>query len=240
MKYKSLFLLSVTLFCSACDTLLESDFDNVEGDLFGAVDLPGSPNGDRMIVTAPLVQTADFDQNNDRSLVIFRGTSTPIGGVVHGGVFFDPIDAGNSDNIFFSWTGELLHDSSGSDLPIVDISLRDLSSEDTPNLFSKLKILYGPQKLAIVNGSEESPIGLGVSGPHGALLRIEPSSRKYWVTVNGEGVSPGGTITTSGTIGGNVSIDPNNIGLSISFDSNIDAGISRYVVERMKISKRGP
>jgi hypothetical protein len=235
MILRCLFLFSIIALCSACTNLLNTEFENLPSILNGTVDLPGQPDGDRLIVTAALIQTANVSNNDDSYLVVHRAIS----GVVHGNVFFDPIDAGNSRFINFSWEGEIVHDSSGVDLPVVTANLKNLTDEDTPNLFSKLIIRLGPQKLSVVVDGEEAHFGLGVTGEHGALLRIEPATKRYWFTITGEGVSLGGSATIEGTLS-NTTVDPNNIGLALSFDGNIDAGQSRYVVPRLTISRRSP
>ena len=152
--------------CMACAPLLDADFDGLpEGTVFDeVVDLPGPPNGDRMIVTQTIQPTIDDPTGGgDRVLVVFRKPVASVPGI-HGEVYFDPIVANAADPIFFSWNGTISDTPfSNNDPAVVAVKPRDLTGAGQPNLFSKLIVRYGANKItvAIPPGDEDS-IGNGV------------------------------------------------------------------------------
>jgi len=226
--------------CTACTPLLDADFDGLaEGSLNDEiVALPGAPNGDRMIVKN-LAQVGDTTDSGDRALWIFRNVNTSVEGN-HSEVYFDPIDADGSESIYFTWNGTIAgFTSPGADESVVALKLRDLANVDQPNLFSKLIIRFGPQKItAAAPPGNEVSIGSGVTGSHAVILRIDPGPKTYSFFIGGEGVSPNGGFTHNGTLPSGTTIDPENIGLTITFADEIDASGSSYIVNNVVISQR--
>jgi len=113
---------------------------------------------------------------------------------------------------------------------------------DQPNLFSKLTIRFGPDMatVALGSGADEIAIGDGVTGGHTAILRIDPGTNRYGFSLVGDGVQPGGGFSHSGQLPANTTIDPDNIGITLSFDDEINFGASAYLVDDVVISKRDP
>ena len=228
--------------CCACTPLLDADFDALpEGSLDDeVVTLPGAPTGDRIIVTNN-VSIADTPGNGDQELWIFRNLALNQSGS-HSEVYFDPIAADGDESLYFTWNGTLVDSPTfGADAPVISAKLRDLVGPDQPNLFSQLNIRFGPEKItATVAGGNEVSIGNGVTGSHAVILRIDPGPGTYSFFIGGDGVSPGGGFTHNGTLSAETVIDPDNIGLTLTFADEINAGISTYVVNDVVISERDP
>ena len=121
------------------------------------------------------------------------------------------------------------------------VKLRDLAGPDQPNLFSKLIFRFGPGKITVTAPpGQEVSIGNGVGSSHGVILRIDPATKAYAFAISGAGVSPAGGFTHTGTLASNASIDPDNIGITLTFADEIDAAGSNYAVNNMTVSKRAP
>ncbi len=236
-----LFSLSVLVVATACAPLLEADFDGFAPGSFSdqTFDLPGAPTGDELLYLNAGFITQDGP--GDRSLSIFRDVlnNDP---VAHGEAYFDPIDAADGQPLFFSWSGTLNpNQASSSDPAVVAIKLKDKVNDNQVNLFSKLNIRFGEQKItAQVSGGNEVSIGNSVTGPHGVILRVDPNTLEYRFAITGEGVSPGGGFTHIGTLSSGTTIDPQNIGISITFADEIDAAGSFYTIDDVKISQIEP
>ncbi|MGF1611931.1 MAG: hypothetical protein ACFCUQ_21210 [Kiloniellales bacterium] len=224
--------------CAACTPLLDADFDSLpEGTLNDeVVSLPGAPDGDRMIIHNH-AQIADTTDSGDRTLLIFRNPFINETGN-HSEAYFDPIAASGGESLFFSWTGTIIHTpTAGSDSPVVALKLRDLVDGDQPNLFSKLTIRFGPGKItAALPAGDEVSIGNGVTGSHKVVLRIDPGPKTYAFFVGGDGVSPGSGFTHNGSLAPDTTIDPNNIGFTITFADEINAGATTYIVNNALVS----
>lgn len=228
--------------CGACAPLLDADFDSLPQDLLTdeTVDLPGPPEGDRMLVQKS-VSVGDPTGSGDHTLSIFRNALANQT-ANHSEAYFDPIAAPDAESIFFSWNGTVFDlPVSGGDAPVVALKLRDLTDSGQPNLFSKLIIRYGPEKITTtLPPADEVSIGNGVTGSHKVVLRIDPGPKTYSFFIGGEGVSPDDGFTHDGTLSPDVAVDPENIGLTITFADEINAGGSTYVINNMLISQREP
>jgi len=234
--------LLAALLAAACAPLLQADFDDMAAGTLpaGAVDLPGAPSGDRLIVANFAQVATPLGGAPDRRLYIHRNANTSVSGN-HGEVYFDPLDAGGDRPIFFTWRGEVAgFESPGTSAPLAAVKLRDLSGPDQPNLFSKLTFRYGPGRLSVETPGHfvETAIGFGVEGPHNVLLRIDPDGG-YVFDIRGAGVSPGAGVTHQGSLPAGVTVDPANIGITLTLDDALDAGGTVYVVDDMFVSDRG-
>ena len=232
----------ILLGCCACTPLLDADFDALpEASLLDeVVTLPGAPTGDRIIV-ANNVSIVDTPGAGDQELWIFRNVVLNQA-ASHSEVYFDPIAADGDESLYFTWNGTLVDTPiSGADAPVIAAKLRDLVGPNQPNLFSLLTIRYGPEKItATVSGGNEVSIGNGVTGSHAVILRIDPGPGTYSFFIGGDGVSPGDGFTHNGSLSPDTVIDPENIGLTLTFADEINAGVSTYVVNDVEISERNP
>jgi hypothetical protein len=232
-------LAALPLAVASCAPLLDADFDAVSQGLYedAIIDLPGPPDGDRVIV-ANLANVAAEPDGTGRALFIFRNVIVG-SSANHGEAYFDPLPAGGDRPIFFSWSGEIIGSPSpGTDAPLVAVKLRGLVGPDQPNLFSKLTFRYGPTTITEEPaGGIETAIGFSVTGPHAVILRLDPDG-SYAFAINGEGVSPGGGFTHAGNLPPDT-VDPSNIGVTITFAESIDAAGQQYRVDDMFVSDRG-
>lgn len=232
-------LAALPLAATACAPLLDADFDAVPQGVYedAIIDLPGAPDGDRVIV-ANLANVGAEPDGSGRALYVFRNVivGEPAN---HGEAYFDPLPAGGDRPIFFTWSGEIVGSASpGTDAPLVAIKLRDLVGPDQPNLFAKLTFRYGPATITEEPaGGIETAIGFGVTGPHAVILRLDPDGG-YAFSINGDGVSPNGGFTHEGSLGPGT-IDPANIGITVTFADEIDASGQQYRVDDVFVSDRG-
>lgn len=237
MNHRFIAFLSVGL--ASCAPLLDADFDQLDANNIeeGPVNLPGPPNGDRMIIADSATLPLLSDQFGEQSLFIFQDPIVGQQTTNHGSVFFDPLPASAGEPIFFSWRGEIGGFESPTGPPVIAAKLQDLVGEDQPNLFSKFTIRFASGSITVQpHDGIESTVGFGLEGPHSVILRIDPDGR-YSLSFTGDGVSPGGGFNHEGMIG--TEIDPENIGMTIAFDDSVAGGGGQfYRIENFTISQR--
>ncbi len=237
-RFVALFLAG---FAAACTPLLDADFDALPLDASmdqGVVDLPGAPTGDRMIVLDGIAPGIfDMDGFGDgRHLQVQRNVLVGDAGG-HSQVHFVPVAAEPDQPIFFTWRGEIAG-FAGQTPPVVAAKLKNLVGPNQPNLFSIFIIRLSAGAISVQpQGGLETSVGFGVEGPHTVILRVDPDG-DYALSVVGDGVNPGGGFTHEGNLGSAGSIDPENIGLTLTFDDENGPGPEFYKVDNLEISER--
>ena len=240
IRYATLSFLMIGV--CACAPLLYADFDALpEVDMTNqAINLPGPPTGDRMLV-GRWVELSDPTSTDDQVLSIYRNPGIDPQDV-HGEVTFDPIGPNDEGSLFFSWRGDIIeYLPQRSSAPVVAVMLRDLAGSHQPGAASKLTVRFGPDEISVVpSPGQIVPIGQQVRGNHTVILRIDPGPRTYELFIAGDQVSPGGSVSHTGSLAAGATVDPNSVGITITFAQDPGPGLTTYVVSTIEISERRP
>jgi hypothetical protein len=211
-----------------CAPLLDASFNALPGGALGngVVNLPGSPNGDDMVVSnqgaSITIESGLFAQQHLR---IPTGTSPP-------GVTFRPV-RGNSDRrIFISYDALISGSSARGRIVFHNLDERG-NADDIPDMtldFFRADAQQGEAPVTATGWKMNS-----VVGKHSVVLSISPDGASYTATVAGDEVTNSPMIFEFASIDGGWHATPPNFEITITTDP--DGGAGSYQIDDLLITE---